>query len=403
MTPPGHDGHPPPPAGRPLRIVQLCAVDFTVRQFIAPLALALEADGHHVRCACTPGPHWEELRAMGVSMAAMPIARSANPLRGLRSLWRLWRWLRSERPDVLHVHTPVASMIGRVAGRMAGVPLIIYTAHGFYFHDRMKPSRRRLHVAAERFFGRFQDALFCVSAEDARAAVALRLSPRRRTFFVANGVDSRRFDPALHPEAGRARREEFGIPPRAAVVTIMGRLVREKGYAEFFAAARLLAAGHGDVHFLVIGDTVVGEHDSAREEILAEAAAPELRGRVHFAGMRRDIPELLAASDIFCLPSWREGMPVSILEAMMMALPVVATRIRGCREEVMDGDTGFLVEPGAAEDLAGAIGWLLRHPDHARKMGEAGRHRALRRFEEQRVLTRQVRLYRALWKRRAAP
>lgn len=385
-------------AGQPLRIVQLCAVDFTVRQFIAPLALALAADGHVVRCACTRGPHWVELHEMGVSMVEMPIARSANPLRALRSLWRLHRWLRRERPDVLHVHTPVASMIGRLAGWLAGVPLVIYTAHGFYFHDRMKPSRRRLHIAAERFFARFQYALFCVSAEDARAAVSLRISPRRCTFFVSNGVDPGRFDPAAVD--GAPIRREFSIPPRARVVMMMGRLVREKGYMEFFEAARILVNRHDDVHFLVVGDTVVSEHDSAREEILQAAGAPELASRVHFAGMRRDIPELLAVSDLFCLPSWREGMPVSILEAMMMALPVVATRIRGSREEVVDGETGFLVEPGDASALAGAIDWLLCHQEQARRMGRAGRERALARFDERRVLDRQVRLYRHLWSRR---
>jgi glycosyltransferase involved in cell wall biosynthesis len=174
----------------------------------------------------------------------------------------------------------------------------------------------------------------------------------------------------------------------------MGRMVREKGYGEFFAAARGLAQRFPAVHFLVIGDTVVSEHDDAKAEIVRAASVPELNDRVHFTGLRRDIPELLAATDVFVLPSHREGMPVSILEAMMMSLPVVATRIRGCREEVVDGETGFLVRAGNAEELEGAIAHLLAHPERARTMGEAGRERALDLFEEGRVMENQLAIYR---------
>lgn len=384
---------------RHLRILQLCAVDFTVRQFIAPLALELEKDGHRVQCACTRGPHWEELAAMGVDMVEMPIARSANPLRAAVSVMRLCRWLRRERPDVLHVHTPVASMIGRLAGWLSGVPLIVYTAHGFYFHDRMPAGKRLPHVLMERFFALFHDALFCVSREDASSAARLGLGRRGRIFFVSNGVDPRRFRPdSITPSMHESIRKEFSIPTDARVVMIMGRLVREKGYLEFFEAMKVLAPKHPDLHVLVVGDTVVSEHDAAKDEIIAAASHPDLGGRVHFAGMRSDIPELLGASDLFCLPSWREGMPVSILEAMMMGLPVVATRIRGSREEVEDGRTGFLVEPRAPGDLAGAIGWLLDHPDIAGEMGVEGRKRALKVFDARRLYKRQRRIYRELWR-----
>ncbi len=381
----------------PVRVVQLCAVDFTVRQFIAPLALALEGAGYDVRCACTKGPHWEELHEIGVSMIEMPIARSANPFKAWRSAYELFRFLLRDKPDVLHVHTPVASMVGRLAGWLAGVPTIIYTAHGFYFHDRMPKRKRFVHVTLERIFGLFNDYLFCVSKEDAQFARKLSITRGDAVFYVGNGASPERFDPERLRIESRGRiRDEAGIPPDAAVITIMGRLVREKGYLEFFQAARDIASAHSGAHFLVAGDTVVSEHDGAKEEIMEAAKAPELRGRVHFMGMRSDVPELLAACDVFCLPSWREGMPVSILEAMMMGLPIVATKIRGCREEVVDGETGFLVDVNAPEDLAGALGYLLAHPERAAQMGEAGRQRALAKFDENKVLRHQVELYKKL-------
>lgn len=367
-----------------------------MRQFILPLALALARDGYDVHCACGRGPHWEELKASGLPIHELPIARSGNPIRAAFGLLRTVHLLRRLRPHVLHVHTPVASMIGRLAGTIAGVPVIVYTAHGFYFHEHMPPGKRLLHVILERFFGLFNDYLFCVSGEDARDAVALRIARQDRVFQVGNGVDQDRFHPKLREDEGLVVRRELGIPPECSVVAIMGRLVREKGYREFFTAAAALAGKHPLARFLVIGDTVSSEHDDAKAEIVAMAQHPELQGRVVFAGMRSDVPRVLAAADIFALPSYREGLPVSILEAMMMELPVVATHIRGCREEVVDGETGFLVPRADAEALEGALDWLLTHPSEAVSMGRRGRMIARERFEENAVLNQQVDLYRIL-------
>lgn len=382
-------------------MVHLCAVDFTVRQFIAPLALTLERAGYDVVCTCTKGPHWEELAEMGVSMQEMPIARSGNPLQAAKAVLRLHRWLRSYKPDVLHVHTPVASMIGRLAGWLAGVPTIIYTAHGFYFHDRMPKKKRMLHVALEWIFGRLNDYLFCVSAEDLRTARRTGIASRKHSFYAPNGADIESFRPdRFSRQARNAIREEFQLPPDARVVTIMGRLVREKGYFEFFESARRLVGEFPNLHLLVVGDTVVSEHDDAKARIVEMADVPQLKGHVHFTGLRRDIPELLAITDIFCLPSYREGMPVSIIEAMLMERPTVTTRIRGCRELIRDGEFGFLVEPEDAEQLARALAVLLKRPKLCRRMGRAARREATRLYNQERNLRWQVRLYRRILRRR---
>jgi len=337
---------------------------------------------------------------MGIRLIDVELARSANPIKFLAALYRVWSLLRRERPDVLHLHTPVASMIGRLAGRLAGIPLIVYTAHGFYFHDRMPRPKRFAHIALERLFGLLNHHLFCVSAEDARDATRLGIATRRRVSYVPNGVDLRTFDPATIPTGQRAAiREKLNISKDATVIVMMGRLVREKGYAEFFRVAQRLAPKFPNAHFLIVGDTVSSEHDSFKSEILRAAKHPALEGRVHLTGLRRDIPQILAAADIFTLPSYREGMPVSILEAMAMGLPVVATKIRGCREEVVPGDTGLLVAPGKTAGLQFALSWLLQHPDLARAMGERGRQRVRTHFDARRALARQVRLYRILTRR----
>jgi glycosyltransferase involved in cell wall biosynthesis len=148
---------------------------------------------------------------------------------------------------------------------------------------------------------------------------------------------------------------------------------------------------------LVIGDALSSDHDDSARAIQRAAADLGLGASVIFTGLRADVPRLLALGDLYCLPSWREGMPRSILEAMAASLPVVATDIRGCREEVIDGQTGLIVPVRDARALAGALGGLLRDDQKRRRMGEAGRRRAEQYFSEAQVIERQMRVLRRLF------
>lgn len=378
------------------RVLILCAVDFTARRFLAPLARYLADRGLDVRVACAPGPDWEALQAEGLRMVRLPIARSWNVVSHLLTIWRLRACLKKHQVDILHVHTPVAGLLGRLVGRWVGVPLILYTAHGFYFHDRMGAWARRFHVLLERLGARFHDHLFLVSEEDAKAAEKYGIERPARTTVVRNGVSSQQLVPEVLVHAGLDRRAELGIPPEVPVVTMVGRLTREKGQVEFLRAARRILQRIPEAHFLVVGGTLASERDRIRRRIERMAADPRLAGHVHLLGFREDVPELLAASTLFVLPSWREGLPVSVLEAMMLGLPVVATNIRGCREAVVDGSTGLLVEPGSSEDLAGAVVYLLEHREIARRLGSGGRRRALELYDIASHLESQWNVYRRL-------
>jgi len=382
---------------RRLRVLHQCAVDFTVRSFLLPIIDRLIQEGMDVRIGCTPGKYTPELRARGYQMAALPIARSRNPLPHLRSLWRIYRYLRRERIDILHVHTPIAAFIGRFAAFLARTPLVFYTAHGFYFHGEMPPARRRLHVAMEKLGARLGDFVFTCSEEDRRAAIELGICKPDRVKTILNGIDLKRFDPARFPPETRERtRRELGIDALAPVVTISGRLVREKGYFEFFEAAALCLPRLPNARFLVLGDVLESDHDAAKDTLMERVNQLAIRPAVVFTGMRDDMPEMLLASDVFVLPSYREGMPYSILEAMAMGLPVVATNIRGCREEVADGKTGYLVPTRDARALAERIAALLEDPGRARAMGQAGRRRVEQSFEQTMTVERQWVEYRRL-------
>jgi glycosyltransferase involved in cell wall biosynthesis len=311
-----------------------------------------------------------------------------NPLLALRSTWLLWRYFRRECFDVVHVHTPVAALIGRVAAFFSGVPLVIYTAHGFYFHDDMPAWKRRLFVWIERFGGWMTDLLFSQSQEDADDAVKEGIASQARVTAIGNGVAISRFDPSVR-NARAGVRESLGIPADAFVIGMIGRQVREKGVAEFLQAAARVAQSCPGIYFLLIGERLASDH-AAGVEVEFAAARAALGNRLVAPGLRADIPEMLAAMDAFCLPSWREGMPRTIIEAMMMSLPVVATDIRGSREEIVPEETGLLVPVRDTESLAAAFVRLFDEPLRAAHMGVAGRERALRLYDEDKVVALQL-------------
>jgi glycosyltransferase involved in cell wall biosynthesis len=378
-----------------IKVCQLCAVDFTLKKFLLPLIDAMIAEGWKVTSVCSHGPYVEPLRATGYDIQIVPIARTLNLWTHLKTLVTLTRLFRRESFDILHAHTPVAALLGRVAARIAGVPVIVYTSHGFYFHDRMSRLRYRLFVWLEWIGGRFTDLLFTQSGEDAQAALRHRIVATDRVVVIGNGVSVERFDPAR--VSGQKIRDELGIPSKARVVGIVGRLVPEKGYEEFFEAAGSIAKRLPETYFLVVGDRLTSDRGAAIDPHRTRAM-DILGSRLVFTGMREDIPELMAAMDLFCLPSYREGMPRTIIEAMMMAKPVVATNIRGSREEVVEGVTGRLVPVGNAAALEKAICGILTDSRRATEMGRAGRERALKLYDERNVVQMQIQtLKRMMW------
>jgi glycosyltransferase involved in cell wall biosynthesis len=293
---------------------------------------------------------------------------------------------------VVHTHTPVASLIGRAAARLAGVPVVAYTAHGFYFHERMRPAARRLFVMLERFGGRLTDFTFTQSREDCDAAVRLGIVDPERVLHIGNGVNLDRFDPArLRPHRERIR-QGLGIDPGAPVVSIIGRLVREKGYLELIEAFARVAAKFPDACLVAVAAALEGAHDDASRDVKQSIDRLGLADRVRILDAATPAEEVLAASDVYVLPSHREGFPRSILEAMAMGLPVVATNVRGSREIVIDGVTGTLVEVGDVSALGGALVDLLADRDRRVAFGAKGMSIARTDFDESAVIDTQRRM-----------
>lgn len=360
-----------------MKIIEVINVDFSLRQFLTPLMRGARARGHEVIGVCAEGALLASVRAEGFRVEGLPLARSLSPWAQWRGFWALWRLLRAERPDLVHGHMPISGFLARVAARVAGVPRVAYTCHGFLFNQPGPRWRRALSLLLEWIGARCTDIYLTVSEEE--AADARRLLGVAHPVAVGNGRDSRRFRPDA---LARAQvRNELGVPSSRVVVVVVSRLVRHKGYPELLAAM----ASVPQAELWVVGARLESDHGEDLEPYFAQAG---LGDRLRRLGYREDVARILAAADIFALPSHFEGLPMSVIEAMLTGLPVVATDIRGPREQVLSGVTGFLVPPYQVAPLAQALQRLTEDAALRATMGMAGCARARARFEEARVIAR---------------
>src|SRR4051794_17644624 len=335
------------------------------------------ARGHEVVGVSADGPLLADARAEGLRVEPLPLERSLSPLAQWRALRAMIALLRRERPDMVHAHMPISGFIARLAARIVGIKHVAYTCHGFLFNQPGPLPRRALGLVIEWVGGRLTGTYMTVSTEE--AADARRLGIARHAIPIGNGRDPERFHP--NPAARARIRAALGTAPDTPVVVSVSRLVRHKGYPELLAAMRDVPGAE----LWVVGERLLSDHG---EDMEAEFARAGLGPRLRRLGYRADVQDVLAAADIFALPSHFEGLPMSVIEAMLTALPVVATNIRGPREQVVHGVTGYLVPRATVEPLADALRTLADDPALRARMGEAGRARALLHYTEDDVVQR---------------
>lgn len=382
------------------RVVHVATVDLTLRFLLLPQLVGLRDAGFDVATISAPGPWVAEIEAEGIRHIPWHHAtRAWDPREDALAFRELLAIFRRERFDLVHTHNPKPGVLGRVAARVARVPHVVNTVHGLYATPGDRWRRRAPVLAAEWMAARCSDLELYQSAEDLVWARRLHLARPGRSLHLGNGIDVSRFAPErAGSERVRKLRAELGIGDDELVVGTVGRMVREKGYAELFEAAALVRARIPNVRFLA-----VGEPDDAKRDTVTRGAMDRVEDDVVFTGWRDDVADLMAVMDVFALPSWREGLPRSAIEAAASGLPLVLTDIRGCREVAADGIEGFLIPVRDPARLADAIARLLEDPALRRRMGHAARARAEAVFDERRVVATVVGINRRLLDPHAVP
>jgi glycosyltransferase involved in cell wall biosynthesis len=342
--------------------------------YVASLLPALAPRFDVVVAAHGDGPLVAAARDAGVTFVPLRhVRRPLNPARDLLGLFELVALIRRRRPDIVHVNSSKAGVLGRVAALLTRVPITVFTVHGWAFKAYTGVASA-LYRLSDRLMAAATTVTVCVTETERAAGLAARTCRAGRTVVIANAVDVR--------AAERARGD--GDPPR--VVTV-GRLAFPKDPLTLARAlARVRAGGHR------FRASFVGDGPEARD-VAAEIRALALESEVELCGARPDVGAVLARSDVFVLASRSEGGPISILEAMAAGLPVVASDVGGVREQVADGLTGMLVPPGDPDALAAALERLLADPELRRRLGAAGLERARERFDLPRLRAEHLELY----------
>ncbi len=360
----------------PLRVVRLMDrlnVGGPARQAIELSARLGAPSWRTVLAYGTVEPHEESLenaaKERGLSLEYIPaLARPLNPLADLRAFFAILGLLRRERPQVVHTHKSKAGALGRVAAAWAGTPVVIHTYHGHVLHGYFNPIANRIFRFIESLLARLTDRIVVLTKTQRDELLGLGIGRPEQYAVIPSGVD---LEPFLRSESLRGKlRGELGIADAVPVVGIVGRLVPIKRHEDFLMAAKLIVGELPDCRFLIVGD---GERKAELEDLSYRL---RLQGRVHFLGSRADMPKINADLTVGVLCSTNEGLPMALIEAMAAGKPVVATKVGGVPDLVVNGETGLLVEPERPEKLARAILEVIQDPARAKKMGARGREAA---------------------------
>ena len=373
----------PIPNSEKTKVVIICAADVSVKVLLRPQITAMQRAGYNVTAVCSDGALVQELRDGGLRVETVDILRRISPWRDIKALFRLVRLFKRLEVDIVHTHTPKAAFLGQIAAKLAGAAIRINTLHGFYYFAFRGGLKRWLFKKLELFACRLATYVLSQSREDVDTAIENKLIAPEKIEWLGNGINLDIFNPDILP-AGTCQnvRNEINIPQDAFVVGILARMVKEKGFEELFEAFANFRQNAPNAYLMHIGYI----DRSRNEEVTPETAdnfgiGPFCR----FIGQRNDVPRLMAAMDIYCLPSYREGYPRSVMEANAMGLPAVVTDIRGNREAVIDGVNGLVVPVRDSGKLASAMKRLYQDKDLRDKLAAGAAKRAKEAFDERRV------------------
>ena len=298
------------------------------------------------------------------------LVREVRPLKDALTLVTLWRLFRRERPQIVHTHSAKAGIIGRWAAKLAGVPLIFHTAHGFGFNDFQRPAVRNFYIALERFTGRITTKLFIVSYANGDKAEKCGMV-RRGNWVLAR--DSIAVEEFLQPRPRRRKLAEWKVPQNKVIVGMVACFKPQKSPEDFVEVAASVLVETDRVHFVMAGD---GE---LRQSVEHRIRKHGIGDHVTLLGWQneKDMPEIYRNLHVVVLTSLWEGLPCVFSEAMACELPIVATNVDGAREAIIEGENGYLHDPHDVPGMARSVLRLVSDQDLRRAMGARGKSRVM--------------------------
>lgn len=351
--------------------------------------------------AITPeGKYSSRFSENGIKHISYNIRRgSLNPFLELKTILELFRILKTFKPSILHTFTAKPNIYGTIAGKLARIPIIINTITGlgsFYVENNLKSKFVRGLINL--FYGLaflFSDCVIFQNFDDLKYFYKIGLVRKAKaTVIKGSGIDTKQFSPrSTQSKTLEQLRKELNLNSKI-VILMIARLLKHKGVLEYCRAAQIIKFYYEDsVEFLLVGDFDKGNPFCIEKDKLYYFIQNDI---IKFLGRRDDIKEIIALCDVFVLPSYREGIPRTLIEAASMGKPIVTTNAVGCKEVVEHGRNGFLIPKKDSDALAEAIETLIKNKKSREKFGKHSRQKAIKEFDKNIVVEKTISLYKKL-------
>lgn len=375
-----------------IKVCHCVSADITLKFLLLEKFRFLRGLGYEVYATCAPGKWVKSIEKEGVKIKTIGFRRKAiSPFSDIVSFIRLFFYFKKEKFDIVHTHTLKPEFYGQIAAKFAGIPIIINTLHGFDFAEEDSFFKKKLIIFLERISAKCSDIILSIASHVTEGAKKEKIAGEDKLRYFGRDINMQRFNQGrFNKKFIEEKKKKLGIQKNARVVGIVARLVREKGYLDLFKAFEAVISEFPDAIILAVGPSEPEKNDAITPEI---AENYSIKNKVFFVGDQEKVEEFYAIMDIFVLPTHREGLGASILEASSMGKPVIASDTGGCPEAVDEGKTGLLVPVRNTKKLAEAILFLLKNKNIAETMGVAGRGKVFKEFRQEMVFERMQKNY----------
>ncbi|MBN2013006.1 glycosyltransferase family 4 protein [candidate division KSB1 bacterium] len=358
--------------------IQVLPIMSGVQKAMVDILTRLDPDIYEIHVIChAEGALTETLKKYNIRCIVInELRREIHPIFDLLAVLKLYRLFKKEQYNLVHTHSSKPGIVGRLAAKLAGVRCIVHTVQGFAFHEQSSKLTRFIVGCLEKCAGFLSDRVIFVNDKDRHVAEQMKLMPKEKMVTIYNGIDVNH----TRSELNIGLEKLIGIKKNGALVGMVSRLWKQKAPHDFIRAIPYVTSELPAAKFLMIGDGPL------KDELIELSETLGVSDAVQFLGWREDVFELINQLDVMVLTSLWEGLPLTILEGMALAKPVVATDIKGNNELVIHGETGFLAPPGDYQKIGEYSLKLLDDKELARRMGEAGRQRVSDKFSIEKTI-----------------
>ena len=331
----------------------------------------------------------QRLKSEDIKFIQCPsLVRRINIIKDLKALFDIWRIIKKYNPLIVHTHSSKAGLLGRLAAKLAGVPIIVHSPHGHVFVGYFGPVKTKIFIILERLVSRIPDKMIALTHREKEDHIRLRIGSEDKFVIIHSGVELNKFKDMPLNETQNFKRK-LGLPENALIIGTSGRLEPVKGPEFLIKAASSIISQYPNTFFLFAGD------GSLSQDLKKKALDLGIEKNIVFLGWREDVAKIISIFDVFCLPSLNEGMGRVLVEAMALGKPIVASNAGGIPDLVTHGKNGFLVPPKNSNELAKYIQILLEDKEKRVKMGLAGKQMTMN-FSKEIMVKKIAELYRQL-------